>query len=29
LTDDYAKLIGADGFAIDASRAVGIVKSLV
>jgi 5-methyltetrahydrofolate--homocysteine methyltransferase len=29
LTDDYAKLIGADGYALDASRAVGIAKSLI
>jgi 5-methyltetrahydrofolate--homocysteine methyltransferase len=29
LTDDHAKLIGADVYAIDASRAVGIAKSLI
>ncbi len=29
LTDDFAKQIGADGFAADASRAVALAKSLV
>lgn len=29
VTEDYAKLIGADGYARDASRVAGLVKSLV
>jgi 5-methyltetrahydrofolate--homocysteine methyltransferase len=29
VTDEYAQKIGADGFAPDASRAVGLAKSLV
>jgi 5-methyltetrahydrofolate--homocysteine methyltransferase len=29
VTDEYAKKIGADGFAADASRAVAVAKSLV
>jgi len=29
ITDDFARQIGADGFAADASKAVGLVRSLV
>lgn len=29
VTEDYARKVGADGFAIDASRAVAVVKNLV
>ncbi len=29
ITDDFARQIGADGFATDASKAVGLIRSLV